>query len=59
MGSLISSAALIDSYELGFAADLKWLSNKDLSLSVAFGLCVCVDVEYVCVCLFKDSVLAI
>uniref|UniRef100_A0A8C2J3E2 Formin binding protein 1a n=1 Tax=Cyprinus carpio TaxID=7962 RepID=A0A8C2J3E2_CYPCA len=31
MGSLISTAALIDSYKLGFAADLKWLSNKDLS----------------------------
>lgn len=54
-GSLISTAALIDSYELGFASDLKWLSNKDLSLSVASGVCVCL---YVCVCPFRDSVLA-
>ncbi len=54
MGSLISTAALIDSYELGFAADLKWLSNKDLSLSVASGLyvyacmCVCVSFQRSC-----------
>lgn len=54
MGSVISSAMLIDWYELGFAADLKWLSNKDLSLSVAFGLCVCFHVcVYVHVCFYS------